>query len=225
LISWFPNFFFIDFLDELELFIGEKQIFTKKKVRHSAVCCGCPHDGCPHENFVHPIFERSFQVRHFYFWITKGIGLTGVYLYSWLQEQIPSGSSHTNFWLLFHFHEKNLPILIFLGLIWCKILCWAQKSILYWVWNATGSHESPKTKFVSHEILSRTQKSIRYGVWNATTNHESPKIWTNFNFWNNKDYWHVFKALFSIIWVYSCSHIFFLNLCRCWFFLSLPKLI
>jgi hypothetical protein len=28
----------IDFLDELELFIGEKQVFTKKKVRHSAVC-------------------------------------------------------------------------------------------------------------------------------------------------------------------------------------------
>jgi hypothetical protein len=26
-----------------------------------------------------------------------------------------------------------------------KILCWAQKSILYGVWNATGSHESPKT--------------------------------------------------------------------------------
>jgi hypothetical protein len=32
------NFFFIDFLDELGLFIGEKQVFTKKKVRHSAVC-------------------------------------------------------------------------------------------------------------------------------------------------------------------------------------------
>jgi hypothetical protein len=30
--------FFIDFLDELGLFIGEKQVFTKKKVRHSAVC-------------------------------------------------------------------------------------------------------------------------------------------------------------------------------------------
>jgi hypothetical protein len=32
------KFFFIDFLDELEFFIGEKQVFTKKKVRHSAVC-------------------------------------------------------------------------------------------------------------------------------------------------------------------------------------------
>jgi hypothetical protein len=29
---------FIDFLGELELFIGEKQVFTKKKIRHSAVC-------------------------------------------------------------------------------------------------------------------------------------------------------------------------------------------
>jgi hypothetical protein len=27
--------FFIDFPDELELFIGEKQFFTKKKIRHS----------------------------------------------------------------------------------------------------------------------------------------------------------------------------------------------
>jgi hypothetical protein len=34
----FQFFFFIDFLDELELIIGEKQVFTKKKVRHSAVC-------------------------------------------------------------------------------------------------------------------------------------------------------------------------------------------
>jgi hypothetical protein len=30
--------FFIDFLDELELFIGEKQVFTKKNFRRSAVC-------------------------------------------------------------------------------------------------------------------------------------------------------------------------------------------
>jgi hypothetical protein len=30
--------FFIDFLDELGLFIGEKPIFTKKKFRRSAVC-------------------------------------------------------------------------------------------------------------------------------------------------------------------------------------------
>jgi hypothetical protein len=26
-----------------------------------------------------------------------------------------------------------------------EILCWAQKSILYGVWNTTGSHKSPKT--------------------------------------------------------------------------------
>jgi hypothetical protein len=38
---WFRDFqkkFFIDFLDELGLFIGEKQVFTKKKFRCSAVC-------------------------------------------------------------------------------------------------------------------------------------------------------------------------------------------
>jgi hypothetical protein len=43
------------------------------------------------------------------------------------------GSSHTKFWLLFHFLVKYWPISMFLGLIWCKILCWAQKSILYGV--------------------------------------------------------------------------------------------
>jgi hypothetical protein len=67
--------FFIDFLDELELFIGEKQVFAKKKPS----LCRLPWiHGCPHENVVLPIFERSFQVRDFSFWITEGIGPTGV---------------------------------------------------------------------------------------------------------------------------------------------------
>jgi hypothetical protein len=157
LISWFPNFFF-DFLDELGLFIGEKEIFTKKKVRH---CCLPWIHGCPNENFVRRFFERSFQVRHFSFWITEGINLTEVFLCFWPREQSPSGSCHTNFWLLFHIHVKNLPILMFLGLVWSKILCWAQKSILYWVWNATGSHETPKTEFVDIFISRVTYPSIR----------------------------------------------------------------
>jgi hypothetical protein len=68
--------FFIDFLVESELFIVEKLVFTKKKFRHSAVCREI--HGCPKENFVRPIFQRSFQARDFTFWITEGIGLTGV---------------------------------------------------------------------------------------------------------------------------------------------------
>jgi hypothetical protein len=115
------------------------------------------------KKIVRTIFERCFQVRDFSFRITEGIGLTGVSFHFWPQKQIPLGSSHTNFWLLFHFHVKNLPIFMFFGLIWCKILCWAQKSILYGVWNATGSHESRKTEFVSNEIFKRrvTYPSIR----------------------------------------------------------------
>jgi hypothetical protein len=58
-----------------------------------------------------------------------------------------------NLWLLFHFHVKNLPILMFLGLILCKILCRAQKNILYGVWSPIESLWSPKTEFVSHEII------------------------------------------------------------------------
>jgi hypothetical protein len=68
----------IDFLDELGLFIEEKPICTKKKIRHYAVCRLPSFNGCPNENFVRPIFERCFQVRDFSFGITEGIGLTGV---------------------------------------------------------------------------------------------------------------------------------------------------
>jgi hypothetical protein len=80
-------------------------------------------------NFVRPLFERCFQVRDFSFRITEWIGLTGVSFNFWPQKQILSGSSHTNFWLLFHFHVKHLPIFMFLGLIWCKILCWAHRGL------------------------------------------------------------------------------------------------
>jgi hypothetical protein len=73
------NAFFFDFLDELGLFIGEIPIFTKKKkIRRSAVCRLARFHSCPNENFVRMIFERCFQVRDFFFWITEGIGLTGV---------------------------------------------------------------------------------------------------------------------------------------------------
>jgi hypothetical protein len=136
-------------------------------------------------NFVRPPFERCFQVRDFSFQITEWIGLTGVSFYFWPQKQIPSGSCHRNIWLLFHFHVKNLPIFMFLDLIWCKILCWAAElkvlkalinnnnsnnnnSILYGVWNATGSYESPKTEFVSHEIF-----ISRVTLWGLKCNHKS----------------------------------------------------
>jgi hypothetical protein len=105
---------FIDFLDELGLFIEEKPIFTKKKFPS---LCRLPwFHGCPNENFVRPIFERCFQVRDFSFRITEGLGLTGVSFLFWPQKQIPSGSSHTNFWLLFHFQMK-----------YCRFWC-------FWAW-------------------------------------------------------------------------------------------
>jgi hypothetical protein len=118
---WFRDFQkkFIDFLDELGLVIEEKPIFTKKKIPS---LCRLPwfHD-CPYENFVRPIFEKCFQVRDFSFRITEGIGLTGVSFHFRPQKQIPSGSSHTNFWLLFHFYAKYPPIWMFLGLKHNKI--------------------------------------------------------------------------------------------------------
>jgi hypothetical protein len=43
----------IDFLDELELFIGEKPIFTKKKIRRHAICRD--HDS-PNKKCCSPAF-------------------------------------------------------------------------------------------------------------------------------------------------------------------------
>jgi hypothetical protein len=67
----------IDFLDELRLFIEETPIFAE----FSSLCRLARFHGCSNENFVRPIFERCFQVRDFSFWITEGIGLTGVSLH------------------------------------------------------------------------------------------------------------------------------------------------
>jgi hypothetical protein len=141
---WFRNFqkkIFYRFSGRIRAFYRRKtDLYEKKNFRHlpSAVC-RLPSAVCRDfmavqmKKFVRPLFGRCFQVRDFSFRITEGIGLTGVSFHFWPQKQIPSGSSHTNFWLLFHFHVKYWPILMFFGLIWCKILCWPQKSILYGV--------------------------------------------------------------------------------------------
>jgi hypothetical protein len=185
---WFSDFknFFYKFSGRIKTFYRRKTGFYEKKKtvalpRRLPWFHGCPNEFCP--------AAFCFQVRDFYFRITEGIGLTGVNFHFWPQKQILSGSCQTNFWLLFH--VKNLPIFMFLGLIWCKILCWAQKSL--WGLKCNRASWEPKNGIHQSEILCWTQKNIRYGVWNATTNHWSPKIWTNFNFEINKDYWHVFK--------------------------------
>jgi hypothetical protein len=122
---WFresKNFFY-RFYGRIRTFNRRKTDFYVKK--HSVALPSTVISWLSNENFVRPIFERNFQVRDFFFWITEGIGLTGVSFHFWTQKQIPSGSSHTNFWVLFHFNVKYWPILMFLSLIWCKILCWA----------------------------------------------------------------------------------------------------
>jgi hypothetical protein len=58
--------FFIDYLDELGLFIGEKPIFKKIYSRRSTVCRDFM--AVQMKNFVRPLFERCFE----------RIGLTGV---------------------------------------------------------------------------------------------------------------------------------------------------
>jgi hypothetical protein len=68
------NFYW--FSGRIRTFYRRKTGFYEKK---SPSLCRLPWiHCCPNENFVRPIFERSFQVRHFSFWITEGIGLTRV---------------------------------------------------------------------------------------------------------------------------------------------------
>jgi hypothetical protein len=112
----------IDFLDELGLFIEEKLVSTKK---------------CPNENFVRTIFERCFQVRDFSFRITEGIGLTGVSFHFWPQKQIPSGSCHRNFWLLFHFQMKYFQFWCFWA--WFDVKFFAELKKAYFM----GSEMQP----------------------------------------------------------------------------------
>jgi hypothetical protein len=62
----------------MSIYQRKTDFYEKKYFRRSAVCRLTRFHGCPNENFVRTIFERRFQERDFSFWITEGIGLTGV---------------------------------------------------------------------------------------------------------------------------------------------------
>jgi hypothetical protein len=120
------------FWSKLDLFIEKNRFLLEKKFCRSAVCRLARLMAVKMKSFVRLLFERCFQIRDF-FLETEGIGLTGVSFHFWPQKQIPPGSCHMNFWLFFHFHVKDWSILMFLALIWCEILCWAQKNIFHGV--------------------------------------------------------------------------------------------
>jgi hypothetical protein len=134
---WFRNFqkkIFYRFSGRIRTFYRRKTDLYEKKnsVALPSAVCRLPSAVCrlPRKVWL-PTSTLSVQLRDFCFWISDWFGPQSILLIFGLREQIPSGSSHTNFWLLFHFLVKYRPILLFL--VWCKILCWAQKSILYGV--------------------------------------------------------------------------------------------
>jgi hypothetical protein len=98
------KFFFIDFLDKLELFLGEKQVFTKKKVRHSAVCR--EFMAVQMRILSTRFLKDPFELDTSPFGSLKKLVQLELFLYFWPREQIPSCSCHTNFWPLFYFHVK-----------------------------------------------------------------------------------------------------------------------
>jgi hypothetical protein len=74
LLVYKSSFFsiYINFMDEL----GQIPIFTKKKFRRSVVCRNFM--AVQMQTFFRLLFEKSYQVRDIFFWMTEGIGLIGV---------------------------------------------------------------------------------------------------------------------------------------------------
>jgi hypothetical protein len=121
---WFRNFqkkFFYRFSGRIRTFYRRKTMCTKKKIRCSAVCP---------EKFGSPLLPFPFNLE------TSAFGL--------VTDLVPNRS----YWFLDFGNKfrRVAPIRIFgsfftfswnidqfLSLIWCKILCRAQKSILYGV--------------------------------------------------------------------------------------------
>jgi hypothetical protein len=104
----------------------------KKKIRRSAVCRLARFHSCPNENFVRMIFERCFQVRDFFFWITEGIGLTGVSFHFWPQNKFRQvaaigvfGSFFTSMWNICQF-------LCFWA--WCDVKFYAELKKINFMW-------------------------------------------------------------------------------------------
>jgi hypothetical protein len=114
------------------------------------------------KNFVQPFFERFFQVRDFFFWITKGIGigLTVVSFVFWPRKQIPSGSCHTNFWLLLHFHVKYWPIYCFWAWFNMKFYVELKKHTLLRL-KFTWQPWEPKNE-ICLEVVAWTTKKLRF---------------------------------------------------------------
>jgi hypothetical protein len=84
--------FFCRFFGRIE----KTRFFRRKKLRRSAVFSWLSK----WIKFSAHFLKYPFILEPF-FWISEGIGLTGVSSYFWPQKQIPLGSYHTNFWVLF----------------------------------------------------------------------------------------------------------------------------
>jgi hypothetical protein len=73
--------------------------------------------------------------------------------------------------------KRNLLVMNFL-VVWpihrSEIVCWAQKSILYGVWNATGSYEGPKT----WNSIKSCQKNLIFSVKQITFSMELEVFFT-----------------------------------------------
>jgi hypothetical protein len=130
---WFRDFlkkFFYRFSGRIRTFYRRNTDFYEKK--NSVVLPSAVISWLSKWKFCPPDCERCFQVRDFSCWI------------KFLRVAL---------WIFGSFLTSTWNIYQFLGLIWCKILCWTQKNILYGFLSPIERHWSPKTEFVRHEIF------------------------------------------------------------------------
>jgi hypothetical protein len=146
---WFCDFqknFFYRFSGRIRSFYQRKTGFYEKKFPS---LCRLP------SAVISWLSKWNFCPPDFSFRITEGIGLTGFSFHFGSQKQIPSGSSHTNFWLLFHFNVKNLPIFMFWA--WFDVKFYAELKKVYFM----VSEMQPRVLRAQKRNLLVTYPSIR----------------------------------------------------------------
>jgi hypothetical protein len=125
---WFRDFqkkLFYRFSERIITFFRRKTDFYEKKI--SVTLPSAVISKLSKWKFCPPDFRRMLSSKTRL--PLKELVLLELFLYFWPQEQIPSGSCHTNFWLLFHFHVKYWPILMFRA--WRNVKFYAELKKIY----------------------------------------------------------------------------------------------
>jgi hypothetical protein len=140
-------------------------------------CVWCNFMAVQMKSFIRPIFERCFQVRDLSFWLTHGIGLTGVSFHFWPQYKFRRVAA---IWIFGSFFTSTWNIHQFYCFwAWFDVKFYAElKNHTLWGLKYNQKPLEPKNgiclswNFYKSCDLSINQ-SILCGVWNATGSHSA----------------------------------------------------